>query len=100
MIGTKKAMTKVYEVVCCNCGEVMDWFVDDLPFEYCGYCLSRLAEKGRWKGYIDSDLVAHSEVKIFDLYFDAERFGERIREGYKKRFEGVFQNPSHRRGKV
>lgn len=32
-------MARVYDIVCCNCGEIMEWCKYDAPIENCENCL-------------------------------------------------------------
>jgi hypothetical protein len=86
-------MARIYDVVCCNCGEVMQWCKYDPPIEYCERCETILAYHDRWT----------SEAKIFgcgSCSTDVDNFAKPLKEQYDKRYENAFQNPSFRIGRV
>jgi hypothetical protein len=85
-------MTRIYDVICCNCGEIMQWCKCDALIENCENCLIALSYRGRWT----------SQAKIFGVgsSIDVMEYSKPIKDFYSKRFDGVFQNPSHRRGKI
>lgn len=87
-------MARVYDVVCLNCGEVMEWCKYDAPFETCEYCGEKLTTKNK-----ESELIAgaydtqsydawdRSKVEVFGVWScstDVEARSDEIREQYLK----------------
>jgi hypothetical protein len=85
-------MSRIYDVVCCNCGEIMSWCKYDSPIEICENCGTILSHGEDWT----------DDAKIFGIGSseEPERFSKPIRERYYKRHDGAFQNPSFRVGKI
>lgn len=82
-------MARIYDVVCPNCGEVLQWCKYDAPLDECTYCGSPLS-------HIDSegDLVWNEEVEIFGVGSTSEDVEYRSKELRTKFLQEY--NPSKR----
>jgi hypothetical protein len=85
-------MSRIYDVVCCNCGEIMAWCKYDSPIEICEHLQSNLLH----------EIESFHNAQVFGIGSSAEpeRFSKLIRERYSKRYDGAFLNPSFRVGKI
>ena len=95
-------MARIYDVVCPNCGEVWSWCKYDEPIIECDNCCYVMAQKRR-DGNQNYTFEWKAEVKVFGVGScseDVKEYSKPIKDFYVKRFDGVFQNPSHRRGKI